>query len=311
MIGRKSTWRIFVILVAFGLYFSCASTSHQSLDQMIKGMPAHNFDSYDFGAEGPLISRVRLIPDFVLAYLKEMDQIETYMPYQPTDKEMSMIAEYLSLLPPLHKEVLQERLLGIFFVENFLGSGLGDFALDENNEVYTFLVLNPETMKKDISAWMTYRENTCFSPDDSTFRVEVDCGTEYTGLLYILLHETTHLVDYSIGYTPYVEKWMTELQIRDLSQTSTFTDGIWKDYSAPTQAADFTLRKNITFYGLNDGPKIDISDAQALYEQFASSSFMSLYRLQFPNPPGRPLRRQRRLRLKPDYGLPSHAPASL
>ena len=35
------------------------------------------------------------------------------------------------------------------------------------------------------------------------------------------------------------------------------------------------LKKGID--GLNDGPKIDISDAQALYEQFASSSFMSLY----------------------------------
>ena len=277
MISNKCIRRSLVILVSFGLCFSCASTPYQTIEQMIKSVQAHNFSSYEFSAEVPLISRVQQVPDFVLAYLEEIDQIDSYMQYQPTDKEMSMIEEYLSLLPPLHKEVLQSRLLGIYFVENLLGSGLGDFALDENNKLYTFLVLNPETMRKDISAWMTYRENTCYIQNDAAFRLEVDCGTEYTGLLYILLHEATHVVDYTMRYTPYVEKWMTEVQAGETPQTTAFTDGIWKDYSAPTQDADFTLRKDITFYGLFDGPKINVSDAQAVYEQWASSRFISLY----------------------------------
>jgi hypothetical protein len=277
MINIKSKWRILVILAVFGLCFSCASASNQTIEQMIKSMPAHNFSSYEFSSEIPLISRVQQVPDFVMAYLKEMDQIESYMPYQPTAEEMSMIEEYLSLLPPLHKEVLRSRLLGIYFVENLLGSGLGDFALDEDNELYTFLVLNPETMRNDISTWMTFRENTCFVQNDAAFRVEVDCGTEYTGLLYILLHEATHVVDYTMRYTPYVEKWMTEIQVGETPQTTAFTDGIWADYSTPAQDADFTLRKDITFYGLYDGPKINISDAQTVYEQWASSRFMSLY----------------------------------
>lgn len=75
------------------------------------------------------------------------------------DKEIEIIESYLESLPPLHQKTLQERLVGIFFINKFIGSGMADYVLDEENNIYS--------LQNDINTWMTHRENTCFAKDNN------------------------------------------------------------------------------------------------------------------------------------------------
>jgi hypothetical protein len=59
----------------------------------------------------------------------------------------------------------------------------------------------------------------------------------YAGLIYILLHETTHIVDYVEHYTPYGEDNIRELGL-SLPETI-FSKAVWKHYSEPALAFDF------------------------------------------------------------------------
>ena len=170
---------------------------------------------------------------------------------------------------------MEERLVGIYFINNFLGSGFTDYIISEDNKIYTLLILNPSVFRSDLSSWLTYRENTCFisSPEH---RIEVDCGKEYRGLMYILLHETTHVVDYIQLHTPFVEPDMVKIGNFRTDKTA-FTDGFWEDYSSPAEDHNYSYRGNLTFYGMGGGPKINISDAAEVYKQLSESPFISLY----------------------------------
>lgn len=266
---------IFRLLIVLFVSFNLASCVH---DKNIREpvSPAKVFKNYAFDPESPLMSRLRAIPGFVLVHLKDMDKDSTYSSYSPSEKETALLAEYMDKLPVLHKKVLQDRLIGIYFVQNFQGSGMAEYVLNEKDDVYTILILNPMVLKNDISTQLTYRENTCFAQDDTDLRIEVHSGSDYKGLMYVLLHEATHIVDYVLNYTPYVEDELAKIK-RIKTRSTDFVKGIWTDYSKATGQYDYPLRDKVTFYGLNKGPRINISDALALYRQLSDTPFASVY----------------------------------
>ena len=56
-----------------------------------------------------------------------------------------------------------------------------------------------------------------------------------------------------------------------------FTGGVWDTYDIPVKKYEFKNRTEITFYGLQGGPKINKSDAEALYKCCEQTPFTSLY----------------------------------
>jgi hypothetical protein len=240
------------------------------------GISAKDLESYHFDPSAPLIDRVKEAPDFLLMYLQDIiDTSQNSTPYIPSEEEAAVIQSNLSILPPSYLENLQKRLVGIYFINNWIGSGITDYVLDSDNEVFTFIIVNPETMRNDISEWITYKESSCFLPngqEDSSITITVDCGNEYSGLAYVLLHETSHIMDFVHHYTPYV---MAELG-QSVSETD-FVRGTWMDYYNPVQDADFILREDITFYGKDNGPLIHASQASELYQALGKTPFVSLY----------------------------------
>lgn len=253
---------------------SCTSISKPVFTKIVHQRTEKRLVSYTFDPKSSVISRVQKAPDFLMAYLKNIDKRDTYSPYSPTDAETAMIEEYLEKLPPSHKRVLQERLVGIYFVNNFWGSGMADYVLDEHDEIYTIMIINPETMKHNMSAWMTYRENTIFKQDDASIKLVVDCGTAYTGLMYALLHETTHIVDYVMNFTPYPDKDLKLLG--KTHQEAEFAKGVWTDFGKPEALYDVPKRKDITLYGFRNGPQLSLADAVPLYEGLSRTPFASL-----------------------------------
>jgi hypothetical protein len=268
----------YIILIGLLLsLFGCLSEpSHPTIRELFARTPAKRLASYSFNPETKLAERVMRVPDFVLDYLKTMDGVDSYAPYSMSESESTNMNEYLSLLPEKTKSIMQKRLIGIYLVSNFLGSGMCDYAIDENEELYLFITINPECLRHSISDWLTKREMSCFIKNDkSEIGIKVDCGDKYSGLMYILLHESAHLTDYIQNHTPYTELGTAELG-RKKSETP-FEKSVWIDYSIPVVKYNFPLRDKITFYGFGGGPKIDLTDAQSLYMNLDRTPFPTLY----------------------------------
>ena len=271
----KSIYKSISLIIVILVLFSCHNSPRAKLLRDIAATPAKNLQSYEFDSASTVVSRVRCAPGFVLNFWNTTDKTSDYSSYTPTQDELRMIGDYLRKLPGHYQEVLQQRLVAIYFINNLRGSGVTDYILDAQGGVYTIMLFNPNALKTDLSKWLTYRENTCFIRNAADVSIDINCGAEYTGFLYALVHESTHVVDYVESYTPYIE---TNIKIiKEVKVTSTaFTRTTWKDLAAPLLPYDFSNRGNISFYGDN-GPKINIADAGELYEHLVMTPFVSLY----------------------------------
>ena len=266
-----------LFLVMFCFFFGSSCKKEKNYAELIKELPAFHLENYPFFNPGiPLAERIVPAPDFLLSHIKAMDNTDVYETYFPAEKEIAMCKEYMDLLPESYKKVLRQRLVGIYFIDNFIGSGMADFVLDKDKTIYCNLFLNPETMKHDMTTWMSMRENTCFAEDDSGIKIILECGSKYTGLMYILLHETTHIVDYVYNFTPYVDIAVKEIMEKKDGHTP-FTKGVWDTYDVPCKEYNFSHRTEITFYGLGGGPKINKRDAAIMYKGCGNTPFVSLY----------------------------------
>jgi hypothetical protein len=272
---KNSTTKSFCLVIVFLSLLSCHSNPRAKLLRTIAATPAKNLSSYKHDSTTTVMSRVTVAPDFIVSFWNKTDKTNDYSSYAPTQVELRMIGDYLRKLPGYYQDVLQQRLVAIYFINNLRGSGATDYILDAKGDIYTIMLFNPNTLKTDLSKWLTYRENSCFIKNDADVKIDINCGTEYTGFLYALVHESTHVMDYVQSYTPYIEKNIA--LIKEVKTASTpFTINAWRDLVVPLMSYDFPNRKDITFYG-DGGPKINISDARELYEHLMGTPFVSLY----------------------------------
>ncbi len=270
---------IYRYIITAALLFSlaaCQSQSRANLLRLIDETPAKNLQSYYFDPSSPLSARVKPAPDFVVAFWSQTDRATDYASYMPTDTEMKIIGSYLSKLPRHFKDILQQRLIAVYFIKNLFGSGVTDYVLDNRGNVYVVMLFNPAALKTDISTWMTFRENSVFIGDAAAVQIEINCGTQYTGFLYSLVHESTHAVDYAELYTPYPEKQIKIIKQLEKKQTP-FTENVWIDMHTPRASYDFNARNSLVFYGADGGPRTGIRDAPQIYKQLSETPFVSLY----------------------------------
>ncbi|HOT47370.1 MAG TPA: hypothetical protein PLC28_21035 [Spirochaetota bacterium] len=261
---RKTVYLVVITLSVFSFY--CGIDAAR--------VPVKQFSNYTLRQDLPLHERVAPAPKVVLDFWMEMDGRKDYSTYMPDSREMSDIRKSLENLPPLHKKVLKQRLIGIYFINNFLGSGGADWVADGKKKLYFYLVINPKILKmKDLSEMLTWRERSCFI-DGSDVRISVNCGSGASQLTYIMLHEGAHIVDYAVRITPYAEKEVKDFY-SDHRDDTDFVRGIWKSIREPIKS--YAYRKDLTFYGFNNGPRLKASDAPEIYRGLAGSPFVSLY----------------------------------
>ena len=238
--------------------------------------PISRLEYHDFNSSSSLSDRIKLMPEKVLDFYRQMDNRQDYQAYNPSSADKALVLEYLSLLPPIYGKVFRERCVAIYFVENFMGNGIANWTLDRDNRIYFHIALNPASLKDNLSQTLTERERSCFigAPGLS---ISVNTGTKYKGLAYALFHEATHGVDYVKGITPFTDKdFPRKYWPKNICNGGIFFKS-WKDYSIPLKDMDFKGRDRITFYGLSGGPKLKIKEAPSLYKGLVSSPFISLY----------------------------------
>jgi hypothetical protein len=256
------------------LVFSCRKET--STEKYIAGIPAKQLENYTFDRTSPLWERVSASDAMVLENIRGMDQRPDYEFYPLSEKEKSLLKESFQLLPPSFQEVLQERLIGIYFIQDFFSSGLTDFVLSEEGEVYTILFLNPRVFDNTISQLLTYRDNSCFDMADGDLELEIRITGDYSGLLYILMHESAHIIDYTGKKTPYVHSIMRDLHYNKEGE-SAFTDQFWKDYDKPEDFLYMTYNNRLKFYSDEGSDKIPNGEMIDVYRELEQSPFASLY----------------------------------
>lgn len=270
LIKKNYPYKLLIcILILIPLYLTGMGKRPRSLTE-----PEKIFENYSFSKNIPVEQRVKKIPDFVLNYVRNLDKKDDYSNYIVSPGDHAIIKKSIEMLPPGTKKIMDDRLIGIFFVNNFLGSGFADWVLDKNNNFYVFFIFNPLVLKKDISHLLTDKEKTCFVMDDPSYDISMESGRDLTGFFYILLHESAHLMDYVLELTPYTEE---EIKIyrEKIMEFTPVTMNIWRGYG--TTFADYPFRKDVTFYGFNKGPRIPTSRAPETYRELSKSPFTTLY----------------------------------
>ncbi|WP_439558114.1 hypothetical protein [Dyadobacter sp.] len=149
--------------------------------------------------------------------------------HELTPAQKEKVSNAFALLPPLHQRILKDHLQSISFMDNMPNTALTSL-LDtvEGRKVFN-ITFRAGLLDETISQWATWKENTCFkSEDSSNYKIRVEAGN-LDALIYVLLHEATHVVDVVEELTPRFDK------MDSVVTPTMFTKGIWSKPNVPAE----------------------------------------------------------------------------
>jgi hypothetical protein len=190
-------------------------------------------------------------------------------PHVLTTEEQTIVERAFEILPPLNRRVLTNHLVSIFFIEG-MPNAAQTFPMERPNSLPLFgISVDSKILRQSASEWLTQKERTCFSFTNSYASLRVDCGTNVSAFGYILLHESSHIVDFCehLSFDP--------LSGKPLEDAHSFSSGVWRDAHTPTAPGQYRLREQVGFYG--SGKKIAADEAPEIYSSFMATPFASLY----------------------------------
>lgn len=276
--------RIPAIAFACIIIFMTSSCSNSN-----NNLPAaKKLSSYNMPLPEKLSDRVySTTPAFIVDFFTDFDKDyitpdKPYMAYTPGEEELKIVRSIIDNIPEKMAKDIAPRFLGVFFIENLVGSAITDFLYD-GKDIYTFIVFNSKVLRMGASDWITDKEKSAFILDSPEYDIKIDIGNDIPGFYYIFYHEFAHAYDYVFKVTPREEhmdsakEFVDNLRLRKGCKDYPFVCKVWEAYALPTEGYDFEGRENITFYGLSNGPKLNISEAAEIYRNLEKSSFVTLY----------------------------------
>ena len=224
---------------------------------------------YGLNPKTDLIQRVGETPEDVMAIFREAGMSPKL--HTLDVEEGHKLAAAISILPPLHQEVLKQRLRRISLLDDMPNTALTS-TVNENAPYRLFdITIRAAILKQSASEWLTEKEGSCFQRNDSGISLRVDIGN-ITAIQYVLLHEATHVVDATLGITPSLDT-NPENDKQDIA--TRFTSGVWEDLRTPCNMYKEADLMSIRF---RPGGKIaDASNMKSLYQALGRTPFVSLY----------------------------------
>lgn len=271
---------LFLIIAASAFSYVCAAPS----DYIPLVLADHAVPP-----SGALIDRVGPAPQSVMDLFAEYDRDiiprdRPYSAYTPTQAQMREIQGVIGMLPAAVRDAVPQRLLGIYFIENMIGSGWTEWMMGPDRQQYYVIALNAEVLELNASDWISKKENSVFKRDDPAYDVRIDIGADLAGFYYIFFHEIAHVYDYMNSVTPgepgQAPAKLFEEKIRrgkSMEEKFPYMHAYWKSFGEPAADVDFSGRSDVVFYGLWGGPNIAISHAPTLYRHLSQSPFVTLY----------------------------------
>jgi hypothetical protein len=228
-----------------------------------KDSPAEVCRRHGLEPKIPLESRVGRTPASVLALFRDSGE-PAPQAHALSAAEQTQLRNAIQALPPLHRRVLAARVRTLSFLDQMPNTALTS-AVNPNESFRLFdITFNARILRENLSEWLTRKERTCFDAKGSLLRVDVEAGTKLDALVYVLLHEATHLVDQAERITPAAH-----------SPPTAFTRDVWNDLSLPIAAFRDPVREKIRFYG--ETGAIEIDRAPDVYAYLQRTPFASLY----------------------------------
>ncbi len=173
----------------------------------------------------------------------------------------------MQTLPPVHRRVLSAHLRELSFLDGMPNTALTSTVNPREPFRLLDITVNAAILRQNVSQWLTQKEQTCYDVTGSPLRVYVDAGTKVDALVYVLLHEATHVVDAAGQITPAVIGKRTP---------STFTAGVWNELALPVAAYRDPLRAHVRFF-TNGDDTIPVDRAADVYRYLSRTPFVSLY----------------------------------
>jgi len=185
-----------------------------------------------------------------------------------TATEKEKLNKAFSFLPPLHQKVLKEQLHSISFMDGMPNTALTSPVETEGSAKMFNITFRAEILNQTISQWATWKENTCYvQSENNQYQVVIEAGN-LEAIVYVLLHEATHVVDAVLDITPHPDDMEANFTATD------FTAYVWDKLDSPNKKATSTLLETTRF---RSGKPLPISSAPDVYKALQQTPFASLY----------------------------------
>jgi hypothetical protein len=210
--------------------------------------------------QDPLDDRVRPAPESLLKrFGKELNvHVSAHL---VTPAERTIVANALAELTPLQREALQDRLNTIYFIDGLPGNALTFPDGGPTARPMYSIAVRAGALHETVSELVTRKERTLFDSAGSQLVVTVDAGT-LNAMVYVLLHEATHIVDFAVLRRP------------DIKGTHPLISGIWKDDRTPVDEYRPAILMSILW---RTGRAMPIAQAVELYDALGRTPFISVY----------------------------------
>lgn len=186
-----------------------------------------------------------------------------------TASEKQKVEQVFSQLPALHVRILKEHLHSISFMDNMPNTALtSPVETDAGGKMYN-IVIRAEILNETISQWATWKENSYYeNSEELPYEVVVEAGY-LDAVLYVLLHEASHVVDEVLNITPHFDA-----DNNLISSTTNFVEGIWSEFNVPRDELLSPILKETRF---RSGKIMSISATIDVYKALTDTPFVSLY----------------------------------
>lgn len=172
-------------------------------------------------------------------------------------EEQTKVKSALMSLPAISKRMLERKLRSLSFVDGIPGAGTGLTSYDDKTGLYD-ITLRASIINESLSDFLATKEQRVFTQDGSGTTVAIT-GRGVDGVTYVLLHESSHVLDKSCGVT--------------MAPHSLFARGIWLDDKNMVPPLEKLIPKTL-FRGPNAIPE---GKASAVYDELTQTPFVSLY----------------------------------
>lgn len=188
--------------------------------------------------------------------------------HELTEMEKKKLSRAFAILPPLHQKILKEHLHSISFMDNMPNTALTSPVETSGPEKMFNITFRAEILNETISQWATWKENTYYlKSENKEYEVIIDTGN-LDAIVYVLLHEATHVVDAILNITPHPD------ETDSLITQTPFTTDVWHNINEPLKRFINPLLETTRF---RSGKTISISSAPDVYKELNQTPFASLY----------------------------------
>jgi hypothetical protein len=245
--------RILIVMTVSALVVPSAGALQQSEALSVRS-PAR---------QEPLEDRVKSAPEDLLKRFRDQLNVKLSA-HIMMPAEQAIVANALAQLAPLQHEVLRKRLRAIYFIDGMPNNALTFADGGSTAEPMYSIAVRAGALHETVSELVTRKERTLFNNAGSDLSVTVNGGT-LSAMVYVLLHEATHIVDFTLGASPAHAHPGGKYPL---------VSEIWRDDRTPTNEYRLPILMSIFW---RTGRAMPVAHAAGLYDALGHTPFISVY----------------------------------